>query len=147
MSSSRSPSPAPSLSIDIGQTERTLRALLEERLQDAGLSFPEWTALSVVRAAGLMSVPDLVQRQAQGRVASADAALAAVRQLQARALLSPSPDARLALTDQGEALYAPLAAAVSGASLWRRLAHITLPIMVGSVAMKPPKRFVARLAV
>jgi DNA-binding MarR family transcriptional regulator len=114
------PAPIPSLSIDIGQAERTLRGLLDRQLQAAGLSFPEWTTLTAVRGAGSTSVADLVERQLQGRVTSAQAAAQTVSQLRARGLLSPSPDDRVTLTDTGEALYAPLAQTVSGLTqqLW-----------------------------
>jgi DNA-binding MarR family transcriptional regulator len=117
---SATPPPVPSLSIDIGQAERILRGLLERQLQAAGLSFPEWTSLTFVRGAGSMSVADLVERQLQGRVTSAPAARETVARLRARGLLSASPDDRVTLTNQGEALYAPLADRVSGITqqLW-----------------------------
>lgn len=117
---SATPPPVPSLSTDIGQAERTLRGLLERQLRAAGLSFPEWTALTAVRGAGSMSVTDLVERQLRGRVTSAPAARQTISQLRTRGLLSASADDRLTLTQQGEAFYAPLAERVSGITqqLW-----------------------------
>jgi hypothetical protein len=117
---SSTPSPVPSLSIDIGQAERTLRGVLEHELDAAGLSFPEWTMLTVVRGAGSISVSELIERQAQGRVTSRDAADDTVAQLRARGLLGTAPGDRIVLSDEGDALYAPLAQAVSGITqqLW-----------------------------
>src|SRR5919108_660266 len=41
------------LTRDIGEAERTLRALLERQLAGAGLSFPEWAVLSFLDGAPL----------------------------------------------------------------------------------------------
>jgi hypothetical protein len=42
----------PNLTRDIGQAERTMRALLERLLDEADLSFPEWTVLVFLDGAG-----------------------------------------------------------------------------------------------
>lgn len=117
MSTSPSPSPSPSLSIEIGTAERALRRLLDERITPAGLSFPEWTTLTVVRNDGPLAVAAVVERQVAGGVESAPAAQATVAGLQRRGYLSPEP---LTLTSAGQALYGPVAQGVAGVgrSLW-----------------------------
>lgn len=114
--------PAP-LSRDIGQTERTLRALLDQVLDEADLSFPEWTVLFSLGAAGPLPRSELISRQVDGRVTSDDEAEAVIAGLRSSGLVAPAdqragddPDPRLALTETGEALYRPLWSTVSGIS-------------------------------
>ena len=110
----------PALARDIGQAERTMRALLEQLLDEAGLSFPEWTVLNFLDGAGPLARSELAQRQVKGRVVPEAAARATVDGLQSRGLLAPADDAqgagwaddvgedpRLAPTAAGEAIYRP----------------------------------------
>ncbi len=110
----------PSLSRDIGQAERTMRALLERLLNEAGLSFPEWTVLVFLDGSGPLTSSELVRRQVDGRVLSEAAARTAVDGLLSRGLLARADEARgagedprLAPTAAGEAVYWPLRRRVS----------------------------------
>jgi hypothetical protein len=116
---------APNLTRDIGQAERTLRALLERLLEEAGLSFAEWTVLVFLDGAGgPLIAGELVRRQVVGRVVSEAEARAAVDGLLSRGLLAPADevhgtggpgdgeDPRLAPTAAAEAAYLPVRRAV-----------------------------------
>lgn len=111
----------PNLTRDIGQAERALRALLERLLDEAGLSFSEWTVLVFLDGAGTLTHDELVRRQVDGRVVTEAEARAAVDGLLRRGLLVPADNAggvgrrgvadenpRLALTAAGEAVYLPV---------------------------------------
>jgi hypothetical protein len=112
----------PNLTRDIGQTERAMGALLGPLLEEAGLSFAEWTVLVFLGAAGPLTPDELVRRQVSGRVAPRAGARAAVDGLLSRGLLvpageghgtsGPGGDPRLALTADGEAAYRPVRRAV-----------------------------------
>lgn len=116
----------PALTRDIGQAERAMRAVLERLLDEAGLSFPEWTVLVFLDGAGPLARSELVRRQVDGRVAPEVAARAAVDDLRSRGFLAPTggaqgasgsdgdgEDPRLALTAAGEAVYRPARLTVS----------------------------------
>ena len=116
----------PTLTRDIGQAERTMRALLERLLDEADLSFPEWTVLVFLDGTEPLTLSELVRRQVDGRVAPESAARAAVSGLQSRGLLAPAygvqgadrpggidEDSRLAPTAAGEAVYRSLRRAVA----------------------------------
>ncbi len=111
----------PNLTRDIGQAERTMRALLERLLDEAGLSFAEWTVLVFLDGAGPLNVGELVRRQVNGRVAPEAEARAAVAGLLSRGLLVPvdgiggagapggdGEDPRLASTAAAQAAYLPV---------------------------------------
>ena len=48
----------PALTRDIGQAERTMRAVLERLLDEAGLSVPEWTVPIFLDGAGQLARSD-----------------------------------------------------------------------------------------
>jgi hypothetical protein len=111
----------PNLTRDIGQAERAMRALLERLLDEAGLSFAEWTVLVFLDGAGPLTTGELVRRQVGGRVAPEAGARAAVDRLLSRGLLAPANDTRgagrlggedgnlkLAPTTAGDAVYLPV---------------------------------------
>jgi hypothetical protein len=115
----------PNLTRDIGQTERAMGALLEPLLEEAGVSFAEWTVLVFLGGAGPLTTGELVRRQVNGRAAPRAGALTAVDGLLSRGLLVPvgedhgaggpggdGEDPRLALTADGEAAYLPVRRAV-----------------------------------
>jgi len=107
-----------SLTRDIGQAERAMRALLDRPLKKARLSFPEWTALVFLDSAGPLPREDLVQRLIGGRVVpDAAAARATLDFLLSEGLVgidgSARDDVRLEPTAAGEAVYGPLRQAVS----------------------------------
>jgi DNA-binding MarR family transcriptional regulator len=111
----------PPLSRDIGQAERALRALLERLLDEAGLSFAEWTVLIFLDGAGSLTADELVRRQVDGRIVPEAAARTAVAGLLSRGLLAPTDETRgvvgpggegrnlrLAPTADGNAVYLPV---------------------------------------
>ena len=100
----------PPLTRDIGQAERAMGALLEPLLDEAGLSFPEWTVLVYLDAGGPLAPDELVRRQLNGRVAPEAAARDAVEGLLSRGLLAPvnGEGPPLAPTTAGEAVYGPV---------------------------------------
>lgn len=115
----------PNLTRDIGQAERVMRALLERLLDEAGLSFAQWTVLVFLDGAGPLATGELVRRQVDGRVAPEAGARAAVDGLLSRGLLAPADDTRgvgrqgsgdedlkLVPTAAGEAVYLPVRGAV-----------------------------------
>ncbi|HKA37500.1 MAG TPA: hypothetical protein VKH43_11820 [Thermoanaerobaculia bacterium] len=107
-----------SLTRDIGQAERAMRALLERLLRKARLSFPEWTVLVFLDGSGPLAREDLVRRMIGGRVVpDAATARATLDFLLSEGLLgtdgSAGDDVRLELTGPGEAVYGPLRQAVS----------------------------------
>jgi hypothetical protein len=53
--------PTPPLTRYIGETERSLRALLDRLLRDSGLSFPAWTVLVTVDSSDGIGVGDLIE--------------------------------------------------------------------------------------
>jgi DNA-binding MarR family transcriptional regulator len=111
----------PALTRDIGRAKRNMRALLGRLLDQAGISFPEWTILAPLDGAAPLTRSELVRRQVNGRVAPGVEARAAVDGLLLRGLLAPAdgaqggvdPDAddgqdpRLVPTAAGEAVYGP----------------------------------------
>ena len=110
---------------DIGQAEKATRALLDRLLEEAGLSFPEWTVLFSLDGAGPLAHSELVRRLVHGRVAPEPAARATVDRLRSSGLLAPvdqtqdadeaggGQEPRLALTAAGEARYRPVRRAVA----------------------------------
>lgn len=116
-------STAPSLTRDIGQLERTLRAVLDRQLEQAGLSFSEWTTLVFLDSAGPLHEGEIIQRQLAGRVATKAAAKASVDSLRSSGLIAAAdaPHSRsgdrddhpLALTVAGKAAFRPTRRAVS----------------------------------
>lgn len=111
----------PALTRDIGQAERTLRALLERTLNESGLSFSDWTVLVSLDGANQLAASELVQRQVDGHVAPEAAASATVDGLRTSGLIatageSAGPVARrteggdplLTLTSAGQAVYQPV---------------------------------------
>jgi hypothetical protein len=115
----------PNLTRDIGQAERAMHALLERLLDEADLSFAEWTVVVFLDGTGPLTAGELVRRQVDGRVAPEAGARAAVDGLLSRGLLAPVHDARgmgrpgsedgnlkLAPTATGEAVYLPVRGAV-----------------------------------
>lgn len=114
---------------DIGEAERATRALLDKLLDEAGLSFPEWTVLFTLDGTGPLAGDALVHRQVGGHVVpDAAAARATIDALRSAGLLASTPtgeahrtggaagdreDAPLAITAAGEAIYRPIRLAVS----------------------------------
>ena len=95
----------PPLTQSVGSAERSLRALLEHHLQNAGLSFPAWTTLVFTNASPL-SVEQVAQRQISGHVVSgADEARKAIQKLTDTGLMEINESGILAHTYKGSILF------------------------------------------
>jgi hypothetical protein len=99
---------SPPLTRSVGSAERSMRALLERKLQGANLSFLEWTTL-VFSSASHLSSEQVVQQQIGSRVA-ADAAEAhsAISALVAAGFMAIDSDNMLVKTGKGAGLFATL---------------------------------------
>lgn len=104
----------PPLTRSVGSAERSMRALLEQKLKSAHLSFAEWTALVFTSAAPLKS-GEVVQRQMAGHVvADAVGGQASIDGLVRVGLIAQNKDDDLAHSEEGKALFARLSAEVEG---------------------------------
>jgi DNA-binding MarR family transcriptional regulator len=107
---------------DIGEAENAIRALLDRQLEEAGLSFPEWTVLFTLDGDGPLPGGELVRRQVHGLKVPEAAARATVDGLRSSGLVAPvdraggpggdGQDPRLTLTATGRARYRPVRQAV-----------------------------------
>ena len=110
---------------DIGEAENAIRALLDRQLEEAGLTFPEWTVLFTLDGAGPLPRGELVRRQVHGLKVSEAAARATVDGLRSSGLIAPvdqagdaggslgeGEDPWLTPTADGQARYRPVRQAV-----------------------------------
>ena len=109
----------PVLTRDIGRAERTLRALLDRLLDDAGISFPQWTVFNLLDGSASLSRSELVRRLVDGHVAPEPEARAAVDGLLSAGLVkeveaADADDPVLTLTPAGEAVFRRIRQAVAG---------------------------------
>jgi hypothetical protein len=103
----------PVLTRDIGEAERTLRALLERLLASAGLTFPEWTVLAFLDGAPL-GRDELVRRQLAGSVVGdAGEAESTVDALLSSGLVVAGGGGAIEVTAAGDARYRPVRREVS----------------------------------
>ena len=79
---------------DIGEAENAIRALLDRLLEEASVSFPEWTVLFTLDGAGPVPRSELVRRQAHGLKVPEAAAMATVDGLRSSGLLTPIDQAQ-----------------------------------------------------
>lgn len=91
---------------DIGVAERSLRRLLELRIDTVGLTFAQWVALAFISETPLPP-RTLVDRLVRGMVCSAGDADALVAGLRSRGLVDAGPDL-LSATSSATALTAPV---------------------------------------
>jgi DNA-binding MarR family transcriptional regulator len=96
----------PPLTRTIGKTERTLQAVLHRQLALAGLTFPEWTILTFL-GRGPLPRAEVVKLVEDGRIAASADAQATIEAMIAKRLIS-AEGGRLAVTEDGAALYAPV---------------------------------------
>ena len=102
----------PPLTQSVGSAERSMRALLERHLQDAGLSFPAWTVLVFTNTSPL-SIEQVVQRQISGHVVSgADKSRQAIEQLINTGLITANASGMLTPTEKGSILFKDLSSKV-----------------------------------
>jgi DNA-binding MarR family transcriptional regulator len=96
----------------IGQTEKTLNAILDRLLAPTGLTEPQWVTLTVaVMSGGSIDRGALVSRIAGSLKISDDEARARIGELTA-AQLFEGDDSTVAVTDAGKELHARIRGAV-----------------------------------
>ena len=107
------PNPAPALTgREIGQAQRAIGALLDRKLEAAGLPFADWTVLFTLDGTGPLPADDLVARQIDGLKVPESEARGTVDRLLAGGMLAPDGD-RLAPTAAAEAVFRPIRDGVS----------------------------------
>ncbi|MDP3899092.1 MAG: hypothetical protein Q8Q62_20660 [Mesorhizobium sp.] len=101
----------PPLTRTIGETERTLQALLQRYLATANISFQQWTVLVYLAGVGQLSRSALVGRLVDGRIATAEETEAVLASMHSRSLIATATrgeDAVVFLSDAGKGAFAPL---------------------------------------
>lgn len=96
---------SPPITRFIGEAERTLQALLQHQLQKAGLSFPQWVALTILSGAPLTK-DGLAQAIAGARVVLPGSEMSVVDDLVAKGLVEPGPS--FSMTQKGLDVFQPL---------------------------------------
>lgn len=92
----------------IGETERTMRALLEGVVATRSVTFPEWTTL--VFTTSPLAVDVIVQRQLHGYVVKTrEEALEAISSLLGRAWIAPEANGEMKHTADGHVEFGELA--------------------------------------
>jgi hypothetical protein len=126
MSTTRTPAFGAQL---IGQTEKTLNAILERLLEGSGLSEPQWVALRITEMAGPpVARGELVRRLDGVFHAGQDDAEQLVNGLQDIGALHEDAAERIELTPAGRELHDQILAATHSltARLWGDLAPVEL---------------------
>jgi DNA-binding MarR family transcriptional regulator len=104
----------PLLTRSVGSAERSMRALLEQTLRSADLSFTEWTALAFTGGAPLRS-SEVIQRQIAGHViVDAAGGQESIDSLTRAGLIDRSQDDVLTHSEKGKAVFARLSGEVEG---------------------------------
>ena len=89
----------------IGEAERTLQALLQRQLQKAGVSFPEWVALTIL-SAGPLSADGFTQAIVAARVVPPGKEMSVVNDLVAKEVVAQGHN--FSMTQNGLDLFEPL---------------------------------------
>jgi DNA-binding MarR family transcriptional regulator len=106
-------SPTPPLTQFIGRTERTLRALMDLVLADAGGTFHQWVALNFTAAAGdSIDRSQLIARLADALRIDDTAAETTIDEMVYEQLLEPASGSGVALSDAGGERYQRIRAAI-----------------------------------
>lgn len=93
---------------DIGQAEHAVRAILDRLLDRAGLTYPQWTILFTIDAAGPLARDELARRQAAGLQVPAAEAEATVDGLVSSGLVAPVDGGpALGFSAAAEAVFRP----------------------------------------
>lgn len=102
----------PPIAQSLGSAERAMRALLDQHIRSASVSFPEWTAL-VFTSNGATTLQQITHRQVDGHVvASAAETQRVIDRMVASGLLSFDGAGVLLHTVSGAALFQGLSAKV-----------------------------------
>ncbi|HET8597738.1 MAG TPA: hypothetical protein VFM22_08265 [Castellaniella sp.] len=91
----------------VGKAERTLQALLQTQLQQVGVAFPEWAALTFLRNAGPLKRSQLGEAIRNGRLVEAGGVDSLLDAMIDKGLIAQVPDG-LAMTSAAKSLYDPL---------------------------------------
>jgi DNA-binding MarR family transcriptional regulator len=109
------PSPAPALTgRDIGQAEHAVRALLDQLLDRAGMTYEDWTILFALDAGGPQTGETLARVQADGLKIPVTQASATVAGLRTTGVLAETPgrgagsEPVLTMSEAGEARFLPI---------------------------------------
>jgi DNA-binding MarR family transcriptional regulator len=106
-------SPTPPLTQFIGRTERTLRALMDLVLADAGGTFHQWVALNFTAAAGgSIDRSQLTARLADALRIDDTAAETTIDEMVYEQLLEPASGSVVALSDAGGERYERIRTAI-----------------------------------
>ena len=104
----------PPLTRSIGSAERSMRALLEQKILIANLSFTEWTVLAFTSASPL-KLEEVVQRLTIGHVVTnASDAQKSINNLLSSNLITMSPDNVLTHSEKGKTMFSHLNGEVEG---------------------------------
>lgn len=95
----------------IGEAERTLQALLQRQLEKAGMSFPEWVALTIL-SGDQLTAEGLAQAIAGARVVVPGSEMAVVDDLIRKELVARGQN--LSMTQRGLDVFQPLRDTVRG---------------------------------
>ena len=91
----------------IGETEKTLNAILDRHLSGAGLTEQHWITLTLaVMSGGPIDRDELVKKVSEGAKFSEDDVRARVSELIARELLDDSDSPEVTVTDAGRKVHA-----------------------------------------
>lgn len=104
---------SPPITRYIGEAERTLQALLQRQLQKAGLSFPQWVALTILSGAPLTR-EGLARAIADARLVLPGSEMGVVDDLVAEDFVALGQN--LTITRKGLDLFQPLRDNVRGIS-------------------------------
>lgn len=102
---------SPPITRFIGEAERTLQALLQRQLQKAGISFPEWVALTIL-SGGQLPTEELAQAIAGARVVAPGSEMTLVNDLIGKELVARGQN--LSITQRGLDVFQPLRDSVRG---------------------------------
>ncbi|WP_125270180.1 hypothetical protein [Agrobacterium sp. FDAARGOS_525] len=102
---------SPPITRFIGVAERTLQALLQRQLQKAGMSFPEWVALTIL-SGGQLTAEGLAQAIADARVVVPGREMTVVDDLIGKELVARGQN--LSMTQRGLDVFQPLRDSVRG---------------------------------
>ena len=98
----------------IGQTEKTLNAILDRLLAGTGLTEPQWVTLTLTAVSGgTLGLDQLTGRVADTLKVDEAAARARIGELAAARLLATGETGQVAATDAGQAQWNEIRAAVT----------------------------------
>lgn len=101
---------SPPITRFIGEAERTLQALLQHQLQQVGMTFAQWVAMTVL-SGGPLTVTRFTELIAAARVVAAGEELRVADELMEKGLIAGG--AEFSMTERGLDVFLPLRGKVS----------------------------------